>query len=196
MHQNPYAPPAYAAVENAMLANLTAKARPVRALGRWLLICAVSAAPSFFWGCALQRDMGHILGMIAGILVFVVAYTAAECTPYYHQIISLPHVHRTALIGYGTRILISLIFPVGLFIDMLVGSVSLSIAEAFLGLPSQLGALPTDAFFSFFLTTLVQGLLLNALLFGYMAGVYGLLRTTAAIRSKVRCSTSSAAEMT
>ena len=40
----------------------------------------------------------HIAGMLVGILVFVLGYTAIECTRYYHQIITLAHVHRTVLV--------------------------------------------------------------------------------------------------
>lgn len=125
--------------------------------------------------------------MIGGILVFVLAYTAVECTHYYQQIITRPHMHHTALIGYGTRILISIIFPVGLAIDMMTGIASVSIVQnvspgSSAELP-EVGAAVSGIIV--FWTTIVQGILLNVMLFGYMAGVYGMLRVIARVRERL-----------
>jgi hypothetical protein len=152
-------------------------------LGRWTLICTISAAPSFFWGCAINRGPHAIAGMLAGIFVFVLGYTLIECTYYYQQIITRPYVHRTALIGYGTRILISVIFPIGLFVDMFTGMLSVSFIESIFA-TSERG--PNAGFLPVFLTTLVQGVLLNALLLVYIFGVYACLRVFSTIRQKLR----------
>jgi hypothetical protein len=40
--------------------------------------------------------------------------------------------------------------------------------------------------FTVFLTTVVQGVLLNMMLFGYMVCVYGVLRVLARVRDRVR----------
>lgn len=184
---NPYASPASDPFERAKLVEPEYQPRPLRAFGRWTLICAVSAAPSFFWGCALHAEMYHLAGMISGILVFVLAYTAIECTPYYHQIISRPHVHRTALIGYGTRVLMSVIFPVGLFIDMFTGSCSVAIVQAaFPGSQDIVDAERTVSFQQVFVTTVLQGVLLNAMLFLYMSLVYAGLRLVGQVRNRWR----------
>jgi len=188
MNLNPYASPLQVPIETAVLVTPDRSSRRLRALGRWTLICGISAAPSFFWGCALHREFAHVVGMICGILVFVIGYTVVECTHYYQQVITRPHIHRTALIGYGTRILVSVIFPVGLAIDMMTGMVSVAIVE---------NTWPTDSLefsemsaaasaFAVFLTTIVQGVLLNIVLFGYMLGVYGSLRVLARVRQRLR----------
>ena len=187
MNFNPYSSPQPVPNETAVLVEPQRRSRPLRALGRWTLICSISAAPSFFWGCALHPALEHSVGMICGILVFVIAYTVVECTHYYQQIITRPHIHRTALIGYGTRILISVVFPVGLAIDMMTGMVSVGIIQ---------NISPSDSYdwseggpdvsaFAVFLTTVVQGILLNIMLFGYMLGVYGMLRVVARVRDRI-----------
>ena len=186
MRQNPYASPAYNPAEPAALADPQHQTRPLRALGRWTLICSVSAAPSFFWGCGLHHGFQHIVAMLAGILVFVLAYTAVECTRYYHQIISLPHVHLTALIGYGTRILISLIFPIGLTIDMFTGIISVSLVDSLLGSGTRLESTAPVSAVSVFLTTVVQGVLLNLMLLAYMFIVYAGLRVLSVVRGRMR----------
>lgn len=188
MRVNPYSAPKLIPTETAELVVPDRRSRPLRALGRWTLVCGISAAPSFFWGCALHNAIEHIIGMIGGILVFILAYTAVECTHYYQQIITRPYMHRTVLIGYGTRILISVIFPVGLAIDMMTGVFSVAIVEnvwpADTGELSEIEAAATA--FTVFLTTIVQGVLLNLILFVYMACVYGLLRVVDRVRSRLR----------
>ena len=126
--------------------------------------------------------------MIGGILVFVMAYTVIECTHYYQQVITRPHMHGTVLIGYGTRILISVIFPVGLAVDMMTGVFSVAIVANVSPMTllelSEVRA--TTSGLAVFLTTVVQGILLNIMLFGYMVCVYGVLRVTARVRDRLR----------
>lgn len=188
MNFNPYSSPQPVPIETAVLVQPERRSRPLRALGRWTLICSISAAPSFFWGCALHREFEHVIGMICGILVFVLAYTVVECTHYYQRVITRPHLHGTVLIGYGTRILISVIFPVGLAVDMMTGIVSVAIVQNVspansVDLPDAGAAVSA---FAVFLTTVVQGILLNIMLFGYMACVYGVLRVVARVRDRLR----------
>lgn len=186
MNFNPYSSPQPVPVETAALAKPERRNRPLRALGRWTVICCISAAPSFFWGCALHREFEHIIGMICGILVFVLAYTFVECSHFYQQVITRPHMHRTVLIGYGTRILISVIFPVGLAVDMMTGIVSVEIIQRVVTTNSA--SLPevriAASAFAVFLTTIVQGALLNIMLFAYMVCVYGILRVVACVRDR------------
>ncbi|MBC8354961.1 MAG: hypothetical protein H8E66_23535 [Planctomycetes bacterium] len=188
MNLNPYLSPQSVPIEAAVLVKPERRSRPLRALGRWTLVCCISAAPSFFWGCAMHRGAEHVVGMICGILVFVLAYTVVECSHHYQQIITRPHMHRTALVGYGTRILISVIFPIGLAVDMMTGVVSVAIVQnispANSAELSEAGA--SASTFSVFLTTVVQGILLNILLFAYMVCVYAVLRVMARVRDRLR----------
>lgn len=188
MDFNPYSAPQQLPIETAVLVKPERRSRPLRALGRWTLICCMSAAPSFFWGCALHCELEHVIGMVCGILVFVLGYTVVECTHYYQQIITRPHMHRTTLIGYGTRILISVVFPVGLAVDMMTGVVSVAIVENVSPVNSvELSEIGTTASaFTVFLTTVVQGVLLNITLFAYMVCVYGVLRVVTRVRDRRR----------
>lgn len=180
---NPYAAPAEIPLERATLAVKEHQARPLRAFGRWTLICAICAAPSFFWGCALHAEPHHLAGMVCGILVFVLAYTLIECTHYYHQFMSLPHVHRTAIVGYGTRILISVIFPIGLFVDMLTGSWSVALVQELFPASQHLAHGKAAASFAqVLITTIVQGAFLNGLLLVYMLFIYSGLRLFSQVR--------------
>ncbi|MBP86771.1 MAG: hypothetical protein CMJ64_08650 [Planctomycetaceae bacterium] len=180
---NPYAAPAAIPFERATLVVKEHQPRPLRAFGRWTLICAISAAPSFFWGCALHAEPHQLAAMICGILVFVLAYTLIECTHYYHQIISLPHVHRTAILGYGTRVLISVIFPVGLFVDMFTGMWAVTFVQQLFPNSLEVGHGKSAAsFLQVFITTIVQGTFLNGLLLIYMLVVYSILRLFSQVR--------------
>ena len=174
---NPYASPCLPPADE-LDSRLSAvpSYRPLRVLARWTLICAISAAPSFFWGCGLHHGGEHIGAMLSGIAVFVLAYTAAEGTSSYRLLVLQPYVRRTLLIGYGTRLALSILFPLGLALDMFVGIISLSIVNAVhieeLSLVGQESGGP--AFLAVFLTTIVQGGLLNALLFVYMLCLYAI----------------------
>ncbi len=188
MSANPYVSPQLMPVEPAIVVATEHRFRPLRAFGRWTLICCISAAPSFFWGCALHQGYNYVVGMLAGIFVFVLGYTLVECTTYYQQFVTKPHVRRTALIGYGTRVLVSVIFPVGLALDMIVGAASVSIVENVSPVRSAEFAEVANAAtgFTVFLTTIVQGLLLNVVLFAYMICVYGVLHLVARVREQAR----------
>jgi hypothetical protein len=169
MSINPYSSPALLAQPE--MAAAQPPAAPLRALLRWTLVCGVSAAPSFFWGCALDRGIQHIAAMISGIVVFILAYTAFECTRTYRRLMQVPYMRRTAMIGYGTRVVMSIVFPVGLAVDMLVGMGTMTIVGAVAGaLPSANVGGPT--FLVVFILTLVQGTLMNLLLVGYMGAVF------------------------
>ena len=176
MTVNPYAPPRTISRRADMRNGLGF--HPLRALGRWTLVCSISAAPSFFWACGLHQDLHHIAAMVCGIGVFVLAYTMMECTRTYQRIIELPYVRRTALIGYGTRVAISIIFPIGLALDVFVGMCSVALVEGPLLIDAWTDNLDYSAssFLVVFLTTVVQGLFLNALLMGYMLLVYAAQR--------------------
>jgi hypothetical protein len=176
---NPYAPPAIVAEE------LPADFKPpepsapygVRflwALGRWTVICGISAGPSFYWGWGLHSKFHQVAAMLCGIGVFVLLYALAECSSWYARARDFPHLKTTLRVGYITRIAISLIVPLGMWLDMMVGLFSTAIAAQLL--TGREYRLHGDENFSLvFATTLLQGLFLNVLLFGYMLLVLGIL---------------------
>ena len=137
----------------------------LRRFGLWAGVCSISAAPSFIWA-ANQYDPW---AMATGVACFVILLTVATCTERFERFKRRPFVRRTLYIGYGTRIGVSLLFPLGMFLDMFPGLISTAVAE-------QLGF--NDNLFIFTLVaTLVQGTILNVLLSIYMLIVYSLCRT-------------------
>ncbi len=137
----------------------------LRRFGLWAGVCSISAAPSFIWA-ANQYDPW---AMATGVACFVILLTVATCTERFERFKRRPFVRRTLYIGYGTRIGVSLLFPLGMFLDMFPGLISTAVAE-------QLGF--NDNLFIFTLVaTLVQGTILNVLLSIYMLLGYSLFRT-------------------
>ena len=146
---------------------------------KWGAICYVSAVPSFWAGLMTGSTFAHVSAMVLGILCFVVAYTYADVT-YIRHAISQNRRLRTALrIGYGTRLVISIIVPVGLMVDLWFGILSIGIVSHFTGPIMQMRADsvadPAQVFPAVFATTLIQGVLVNIVPAGYMAAVYAVL---------------------
>ena len=181
MSNNPYqAPSTYA---DAPTAELVEEIKPLNVgavLFKWLVICAVSAGPSFFWGVMIGRQqLNAAIGMILGVLTFAAVYTVFECRPFVQRLLRNRLIKRTAKIGYGTRIAISIIFPVGLYLDMIVGFGAMMTVEALVSKANPLdggGGGPPASVSWFFITTLFQGFYLNIVLFVYMLCVYVLVQ--------------------
>lgn len=160
-----------------------------RRFGLWLLICSASAAPSFALGLSVTR--GHVAGMAAGVLLFVLLYTAATSTPRFERLYRRPFVRPTMYWGYGARLLLSVsaltaltgMMAPWLSLDMIPGMVAVGVAGAIFGenyFGSGRGAVPsTMTFLPAFIATCIQGALLNVLVFVFMAVVYGLHRAFA-----------------
>jgi hypothetical protein len=139
----------------------------VRRFLLWGLICAVSAAPSFVWAHA-QFDRA---AMLLGVALFTVGYTVFTCTAAFERFHHRPFVRRTLYIGYGARLIVSVAFPLGMGLDMMPGMLSVSIVQE---------VLKTDphSFGGTLATTIVQGTLLNLILFVFMAAVYAIQKLT------------------
>lgn len=171
---NPYAP----TTEISSEAKLPEEPFSVRRLTlrqtirRWVIICTISAAPSFLWGFMITS--GQVLGMMAGILTFIVLYTFADFRTAGTRFRQMKTVHRTLQIAYITRITISIIFPIAFYVDIACGLLVVSIMEGtgigINGAPSG----PTAGFFPTFFTTLLQGVALNVVLAGYAVLVHGI----------------------
>lgn len=133
----------------------------VRRLLLWTVVCCVSAAPSF----VLASDGFDRPAMVLGVALFVLAYTAVTSTAGFQRFHDRPFVRRTLYIGYGTRLLLSVAFPLGVGADMMPGMLSIGIVRGM--------GLEPHGFEGTLATTVVQGTLLNLLLAFFMAGVYG-----------------------
>ncbi len=131
----------------------------------WTLVCGISAAPSFIWASASFDTAG----MICGVAFFVVLYTVVSSTDWCNRFERRPFVRRTLQIGYGTRLAMSIVYPLGMVVDLIPGIISVGIVEGRLA-SGQHTFLPT------LLTTVVQGCLINCLLGLYMLIVYAIQR--------------------
>ncbi|HZN68610.1 MAG TPA: hypothetical protein VFB66_25235 [Tepidisphaeraceae bacterium] len=136
----------------------------LRRLVLWTFVCVISAAPSFLWA---QREFNRD-AMAVGVALFILAYTALTSTERFERFHSRPFVRRTLYIGYGLRLGASLLFPVGMAADVWPGLLSVGIVEG-LGLRGR-------GFEQTLAITVVQGTLLNAILFVVMSLVYGIQR--------------------
>ncbi len=136
-----------------------------RTVARWLAVCSLSAIPSFVFGMIVTNN--QIAGMVVGILIFVVGYSWLD-----FQTASRPwrrnrRIRRTLRISYGTRIAISILFPIGGFLDAICGAFTLGITAPLTGVQPGVESI---GFFGALLATLVQGCILNVVL-----GLYALL---------------------
>ena len=183
---NPYAPASavdavVAAAENGELREEAAEfdqASWIRTSLRWLLICSVSAAPSFLFGLGLTG--GRAAGMVCGVAVFVVGYTLLDFRTAGHPIRGDRVVRRTLRIAYGTRILFSVLFPVALYLDGMCGIVAIALIRAVTGFDITVS--DPIGFGAAFITTLVQGGVLNAVLAAYALVVHLLQRAVIGLR--------------
>jgi hypothetical protein len=175
--QNAFAPPSSSpdspppASANAALAQTTPRSLTV-SLALWTFVCVVSAAPSFAWGMGtIARE--QYLAMVLGIGVFIALYTWADQATQKKAWRRKPAIGLTLKIGYVTRLILSVIFPIGAGLDLFCGLFSVAIVEAVLpNLRSHAGGAAdfegAVGFWGAFLITMVQGATLNVVLLGYM----------------------------
>ena len=135
---------------------------------RWFLVCGLSAAPSFFFGFAITN--GQIAGMISGILAFVVGYTLLDYLTASRPFRRKKRIRRTLRIAYGTRIAISILFPLGMYLDLICGMLSLSLTQSVMSF--EVSNSNPMSFGASFLTTLFQGIVLNLVLGAYAVFIY------------------------
>ena len=136
----------------------------VRRLLLWTLVCVVSAAPSFMWAShEFERS-----AMVVGVALFILAYTVLTSTAAFERFHNRPFIRRTLYIGYGVRLGLSALFPLGMGVDMMPGMLSVNVVEGVLGNARD--------FAGTLATTVVQGTLLNVILFFFMAAVYAVQR--------------------
>jgi hypothetical protein len=132
----------------------------------WTLLCCVSAGPSFIWA---SRDFDSA-AMISGVAMFIVFYTVGTSTRAFLRFQRLPFVRRTLYIGYGLRVILSIVFPVGMTVDLLPGMFSVTVVQGLLPGISRNGYLAT------LLITIVQGTIINVLLSMFMGMVWAIQR--------------------
>ena len=146
---------------------------------RWSLICGISAIPS--WILANGTSPEIVTGMATGIFIFVIGYTILDVATRKHPLRQKREVKTTLTITYGTRMAISILFPVGFFVDIFCGIFAVGATEFLYETVSLEEA--GRGFTSTLITTLIQGCLLNLVLAGYGILVYLLCRAFMSNRS-------------
>ncbi|NNF42422.1 MAG: hypothetical protein HKN62_05130 [Phycisphaerales bacterium] len=134
----------------------------------WTFVCFVSAIPSFIFGYSLFDRPEHAAAMVTGIIIFVIGYTLITGTDRFVRLKGRRRVRRSMYIIYATRLLVSMVYPVGLAVDLWCGFASVALVQT---LP-----IPEESFFQILLITLVQGVVLNIALLVLMLVVLGVQR--------------------
>ena len=153
-----------------------------RAMFRWCLICGVCAIPSFSLGMFLGSDLTRVSAMVAGTVCFGVIYGAVDVLHGRKIANSNSRLSKALRIGFITRMGVSIIFPIGMLIDLFPGMVSLAAVQFLFGQslmtfePIELPPTPAVVFASVFVATLIQGLFMNVILAAYVAVLYRLTR--------------------
>lgn len=137
-------------------------------LALWTVTCSISALPSFYLALASFNKPPQVMAMFAGVCLFSLGYALIGSTGIALRAKLQPHIRRTLLIGYGTRIVCSLVFPLGVALDLYCGVVALVVSETLLEMQLQERA----GFLATLFTTVIQGIILNIVLGVYMAIVY------------------------
>lgn len=150
---------------------------------RWFVVCGISAVPSFFFGFLVTS--GQIAGMLLGIFLFAVGYTLIDHSTANWPLRQKRLIRRTLRFTYGTRIAISIIFPVGMYLDLLCGAVSMGIVNSVFVDGMEFGSDSQMTFFSTLFTTLVQGCVLNVVLAIYGSLVLGVHAAATALKGRL-----------
>ena len=117
----------------------------------WFVVCFVCAVPSLF--CAL--DEFDRQAMLLGISIFALGMFAVTSTDGFYRFSRKSFVRRTLYIGYGIRIAVSVIFPIGMIVDLVPGIISISLVSS---------GSNDGEFVPTLVITIVQGVILNGLL--------------------------------
>ena len=189
-NENPFIAPAVTSATPIAELDPTGDLRPFNlsfSVVKWFLICGISGAPSFVMAFSLSEYVvTKCLAMVLGILTYVALYVYIESRERTRQRLKDKSLRIALRVGYGTRVLISIVFPIAIFVDIWCGLASISLTYAIFGSPGfgrgefarELSTVPLT-FIWFYTTTIVQGALLNLVLGAYTLVVYAI---TVAIR--------------
>ncbi|HEX8913919.1 MAG TPA: hypothetical protein VF796_16340 [Humisphaera sp.] len=132
----------------------------------WTGVCGAAAAPSFY----IASDVGYRKGgMVAGIALFVLAYTIVTSRDAFVARWRRERALRVACyVGYGLRTVLGLALPVGMIIDLFPGLVSTEVAR-WIGMGGT-------TFFPTLATTVIHGVLLNVIVGTVVGLLFGVLR--------------------
>ena len=144
---------------------------------RWVLICSVSAIPSFMLGFMVTNaSVAGTCAMCVGILLFASGYSLFDLHLLRRWCYNSPSFHRALRIALGFRMTASVIFPFGAMIDMYPGFGAVAIFNAFGNIGG--GGAGNVSFPVVIGITLVQGLFMNLLLYAFVLLVFTIIRLT------------------
>ena len=184
--QNPYQAPAETEAADEPLSAPVAEDTYVRStLGqtarRWFFVCTISAVPSFLSG--LMVTNGEFVAMIIGIVIFAIGYTWMDHQTADQAWRRRKIIRRTLRFTYGTRIAISIVLPVGFYLDMICGIVTISLSQTFVGQEfTRIDGGPSPGFAGTLFLTLLQGVVLNVVLAVYGGIILAIHGLVAALR--------------
>lgn len=151
-------------------------------ISRWTLVCVISAVPSFLWGLSTIANQ-QWLAMILGVATFIVGYVWLDVHTAKWDWRQNSRWTSVVRIGYWTRIVCSLVLPVGMFLDLWCGMLSFGIAEFIWNVARSLfggGGFGVQegqqqSFLFCYVMTLLQGVTLNVFMAGYMLVIAGFI---------------------
>ncbi|WP_158231104.1 hypothetical protein [Rhodopirellula bahusiensis] len=139
---------------------------------RWTLVCSIAAIPSFVVGLSVTQ--GQVLAMVTGVVIFAAGYVWADLVTRARPWRRYRNMTITLRTVYVLRLVASVIFPAGMFLDMFTGM----FAVLLVGSVTQADATTGFGYITTVFTTLVQGILLNVLLMVLALCVYPIVRLT------------------
>ncbi len=175
---NPYAPTASSGVQDQLTREAVRASRDEYVPStlqwtafRWFSICSLCAAPSFLLGWGITN--GRYDAMVSGIFIFALGFTLLDYFTSRQSWRRKRLIRRTLRTMYGTRIAITLLFPIGYFLDVYCGIISIGLTQAVVGTEFMMDGRDHYGFAPVLLTTLIQGTVMNM-----VVGVYGLFVLT------------------
>ncbi|MDG2181242.1 MAG: hypothetical protein P8L78_06080 [Mariniblastus sp.] len=135
----------------------------------------------FLYGSFTNGTFPSILGMVVGVFCYVIGYTLLEGTSFVQRVLQDRVLRRAVKISYTIRIVFSaapLLTPLDLFLGIASTTAGRFITMAVYPADGDTSAFFTEEFgpalmFSF-ATTIIQGALMNVVLLGFVAIVYGI----------------------
>lgn len=149
----------------------------IRSVATWTLVCGISAAPSFVIALGIIPK-GTWPAMLLGIGLFIALYVMLDYRTRQSPFRSSRKVRYSLYATYVLRLIASIIFPIGTFIDLMCGFCS-----SFVVYPFQLELRPDApssgvAFIAIFTWTITHAVVMHLVLFGVWVLIWLFLKLT------------------
>lgn len=133
----------------------------------WPIVCSIAAIPS--WTLApISARRDHYDAMIWGIVVFSVLYIWVDLATRHLRFRAFPSIRQSIRIVFGIRILMSIVYPLGVSVDLPGGLIAARLASLFGYQRIEASIIEPQVVLNFadvFVWTLMQGVVLNFVLF-------------------------------